>query len=111
MQRLSLFVLISVLALGAFAAPATAETREQRVSYADLDVSSDAGADALLRRVRRAAEHVCGYRSAQRFLRERAEARACVIDSTNRAVVAVGHPVVTARHEQRAYPLIADAGR
>ena len=52
----------ATIAVAAIAAPAHAGT--STVSYADLDLSSQDGIDALHSRVRKAAREVCGFNDA-----------------------------------------------
>ena len=58
-MRKSVIVIAALLASGAVAAPAAAESIAVAVSYADLDLSSPAGATALKHRIAAAAERVC----------------------------------------------------
>jgi UrcA family protein len=66
-----------------------------RVSYADLNLDSRAGAEALLRRVGQAAESVCGSRPSD-HLDDLMIYRACVRSVADRAVANLGHPLVSA---------------
>lgn len=72
-------------------APASAETRTRTVSYADLDLRSDAGVDTLNRRVKTAARIVCGTAAAPGYaeMRDMLQCRERAISSANRAVVTV----------------------
>jgi UrcA family protein len=53
-------MIATVISLGAAAAPVRAETPTAKVSYADLDLSNKADAAKLHRRIRYAAQEVCG---------------------------------------------------
>jgi UrcA family protein len=91
--------LTAVLALGIAAGGHTASaedtaTASVKVKYADLDLTSEAGARALLQRLHRAAKTVCGDRGDDPF--ERYLWAPCVADATNRAVATLGNPLVTA---------------
>ncbi len=66
-----------------------------KVSYADLNLDSRAGAEALLRCVDQAAESICGPRPAG-HLDELMIYRACVRGVADRAVANLGHPLVSA---------------
>jgi len=71
-----------------WAQPASAQyvTEQLAVEHADLDLGSAAGANVLLRRIRSAAEEVCGYDRNDRYLRSRREARGCVRRAMSQAV-------------------------
>jgi UrcA family protein len=58
-------------------APAAAQTRETRLTYADLNLSSSAGVEVLNARIRNAARQACGQRFGRVSLREYAQVRAC----------------------------------
>ena len=114
-RRATSIALAAALLLGAVAAtPASAEpwTFSQRVSYAGLDLNSDAGARAMLYRIHNAAASVCGDRPGLRPLNERATVNACMADASDRAVADLGSSNVTAMYFQRQPSVIfADAGR
>jgi len=63
--RLSLLLLlgISVPAVGMAAAPSQIDDASIKVSYADLNIQSEAGARVLYTRLKRASEEVCGIQS------------------------------------------------
>ena len=98
----------ALAALSAIAAshPATAgsqsgspETRSTRVSYADLDLQTEAGARAVFQRIRRAARSVCEINMDDAW-DGRVRYFACVRDSTNHAVDKVNSPLVTAMNSE-----------
>ena len=93
----------AALAFAAMAStPAAAEERfANRVSYADLNLNSTAGADAMLNRIELAALQGCEARSGRMTLSDRAIQRACVRGSMDGAVTYLGNPLVTARHVAR----------
>lgn len=64
----------------ALAAPAAAELRSARVSYADLDLASETGQQALERRVKRAIRSVCGIRAGEPLFMHR-QHRGCVAEA------------------------------
>jgi UrcA family protein len=98
------------------AAPALgrdAQVGEIRVAIGDLNLERDAGARALLGRLRDAAEKVCGVRAdLERDLRYRTEARSCVREAVDAAVERLNAPRVTALHEnsQRKLRHLAERG-
>lgn len=76
------------------------EARRVAVSYADLDLSKPAGADALYKRIRLASERVCRvYES--RDLPLIATSRGCYRSTVNAAVAQVNHPRLTALHDRK----------
>lgn len=66
------------------------------VDYADLDLSQDAGVQALYARLQKASERVCGDNRDVRNLRMKLLYDACYQDSLARAVDNVGHAAVRA---------------
>ena len=75
---------------------ADSETASVKVSIADLNVRSEAGARAALRRFRAAAEDVCGYKQGHTSIARAADQSACVKAAVDGAVVSLGEPMVTA---------------
>ncbi len=65
-----------IVALALAAAPAAAAPQQARVSLAGLDLTTEAGVAALDRRIRLAADRLCGTWQAASLL-ERRTARAC----------------------------------
>lgn len=103
MTRMLPALAVSALAFAAMATPLAAkETSRNAVtlSYADLDLTSEAGANALLRRVDRAARQVCGITHAQRGLFQR-QRRQCVAETVGETVAKIDAPVVTQMHATR----------
>jgi UrcA family protein len=78
------------------ASAATVERTTQRVSYADLNLDHQAGAELMLHRIRSAADAVCGDRFGRMSLREHAGIRACSRAAMNKGVSDVGSPVLAA---------------
>ncbi len=74
------------------------------VNYADLDLHSAKGAEALLQRVRNASRLVCRAAEPSRPTQlDRAQVfRACVTASLDRAVMALDAPMVTAVYRDEA---------
>jgi UrcA family protein len=71
-----------------------------RVSYADLDLTTEAGVGALYGRLRNAAQHACGGRP-DRTLRRLAHWRACYEASIDRAVAQIDRPALASYHRAR----------
>ncbi len=78
--------------------PIVAET----VSYADLDLSTETGADQLLKRLDRAAQRACGPEPSHSPLTPRLTAHyeLCVRDAVDVAVERVGSPLLSAMNNQ-----------
>ena len=86
------FALVSVLAvLGASPALADEATRSVRVSYADLNLTTQAGAATLYGRIRSAARQVCGY--------EGPSFTSCFKKAVGDAVAQVNSPQLTALYQ------------
>ena len=105
MSRLALGALASALILVTPGIVQGAEVQEQvQVNLEGIDTTSDRGASQALRRIRRAAEAVCGVRTGVQPYGERRQARACVDEAVSDAVDALGDPMVTARYRgERSY--------
>ena len=88
---------VTTLLIGCLAATAqattttlTTETRQAVVSYADLTLESEAGAQTLLRRIKFAARRVCGVNDIGVLAIEfRAQLHRCAEQATARAVADV----------------------
>jgi UrcA family protein len=85
---------------GAFAStPQSSEdVRRITVHFDDLNLEQPRGLAALYRRVRLAAEQVCGEPQRPGEAIISADWRACVAQAVERAVVAVDRPALTAYH-------------
>lgn len=90
----------AVSAPSAIAASVHDEPEAMTVSYADLDLSNEEGAEALYRRIRSAARTVCDV-SVSRDLREIRLARDCYDAAVTEAVATLDTPLVTALHRNR----------
>ena len=97
-------VIAALAALSAIAAghPAAAgtqigspDTRSTRVSYADLNLQSEAGARTMFQRIRHAARSVCEINLNDEW-DGRVQYFACVRDTTDRAVATLNSPLVAA---------------
>lgn len=73
-------------------------THTVTVRYADLNLSSVAGANTLYRRIVGAARFSCGYKG--QGLREQMEWRSCYKNAVADAVAAVNSPNLTAIYNQ-----------
>jgi UrcA family protein len=87
---------------GAFAStpPAGEDVRRITVRFDDLNLEQPRGVAALYRRVRHAAEQVCGEPQRPGEAIISADWRACVAQAVERAVVAVDRPALTAYHRE-----------
>lgn len=100
------FAAAALVFAGFAATPAFADTGAPpsaphvAVAYDDLNLSTSAGADAMLDRLETASRRVCrsagsGYRGLDR----RHARQACAEATLSAAVASLGSPVVTARYE------------
>jgi UrcA family protein len=86
-----------LLAASAFAAAAS-DTRSVRVSYAELDLSNDAGVERLYSRLKFAAAEVCGSADI-RELAALGRQVSCAQQALDRAVEGVHSARLTERHK------------
>jgi UrcA family protein len=103
MNRLSTTTLTFALALGfqsAHAADTPQDSPSLVVQYADLDVSHSAGATALYRRLKGAAETVCAPFDG-RDLASRTTFNACVQSALATAVAKVNQPALTSYYKAK----------
>ena len=98
MKRSPMIALASAIALSfaAVAPAAAAERAAERVGYADLNLESRAGAEAMLDRIQRAVERVCGKRSGKLALAFRMRIERCVNAEMADEVADLGNANVTA---------------
>ena len=87
------------------AAPAFAQSYPESrvVTYGELDLNSDAGADTRIRRINNAAEAVCGRHDGPRPTCQAASDRACEYETTDDGVDQVNHPMVASRYYGSGY--------
>jgi UrcA family protein len=87
---------------GAFAAalPAGEDVGRITVRFDDLNLEQPRGVAVLYRRLRHAAEQVCGEPQRPGEVIMSADWRVCVAQAVERAVVTVDRPVLTAYHRQ-----------
>jgi len=99
MKHSLIFAITSCAVLGLVAlSPASAATSEritQRVTYADLNLDNQAGAEVMFHRIRSAANQACGDRFGPMTLREHMRIRACSRAAVEKSVSDVGSPVLT----------------
>ncbi len=82
--------------------------KETAVTYADLDLSREAGAQILIQRMRAAAAKVCGPAPDLRQMEMHRVYVACVNDTLQRSVASVNAPVVTSLYQGLATTLARD---
>jgi UrcA family protein len=104
---------VAALFVGSTFAAAPAETLQQKVSYADLNVTRAEGVTTLYKRVHSAAENVC-HPLESRDLTQQSQWRACVRSSISQAIAQINVPALTsyaqARDGYSGSPLIAGNG-
>ena len=88
----------TLISVDASAAPSAEGDRSVTVSYADLNISSPAGATVLYGRIKRAAGLVCGTSPNPAEMGRHLIWRACVDGAVANAVATVGSPRLTALH-------------
>jgi UrcA family protein len=76
------------------------EVRQQKVSYADLNLRTDAGARTLLDRVQGAAKKVCAPEPSPNDLTQQTDFKTCLHDAVAGAVAELGNPTVSALYAQ-----------
>lgn len=92
------------LAPAAMAEPDVVRPVSATVSYADLDLSTDAGARTMLQRIRFTAREMCGSEPVHSPLTPRAptQFRNCVIDAVDSAVAGLGATLVASLNNTEA---------
>lgn len=91
---------VAALFVGSTFAATPAETLQQKVSYADLNLTRAEGITTLYKRVQSAAEHVCAPLES-RELSQRSHWRACVHSSISRAIAQIDVPALTSYAQAR----------
>jgi UrcA family protein len=105
MKRTLIAGLFALASFAAFAQPAAAETRSDRdrlvekVQTADLDLTRQAGAATLERRLRATAQRLCHRPTHPGNLVYWSAYRACLRETLEEAVAQVDAPLVLARFE------------
>jgi UrcA family protein len=103
MTRILQALAVTALAVAAATTPLAAKETNRSavvVRYADLDLTSEAGASVLLRRIDRAAKQVCGMDGDVRGLYRRQQ-RACHAETLSETVTKVDAPLVTQIYAQQ----------
>jgi UrcA family protein len=99
------FALVSALAvLGASPALADETVRSVKVSYADLDLNTQAGAATLYGRIRAAAKQVCGP---DEWAYGHSTFKRCFNQALGNAVAKVNNPQLTALHQGKSPAMTA----
>jgi|SRR5580692_1137504 UrcA family protein len=93
-------VCLAAVAAGAHADEAAVAVPTRTVHYADLNLNTQAGAAVLYKRIRNAAEQVCGD-VGSRDLAQAAAARACVDRAIFASVHTVNNPQLTSEYNAR----------
>lgn len=103
MKSSPMIALASAIALSfaAIAPAAAAERAAERVGYADLNLDNRAGAQAMLGRIQRAVEHVCGERRGTIPMALRARIERCVNAEMADEVADLGNANVSALYYGR----------
>jgi UrcA family protein len=116
-------VLATLAALGLFATAYAASARPMietadmvstPVSYADLNLSTEAGAKVMLRRITNAARDICGSEPPRKEFDTYHLYGACLKTVTDRAVAKLNSPLVTALNsgdDDKIAVILASAGR
>ena len=92
---------LSPVATALAAAPAADALPQVAVTFADLDLASDAGAALLLRRIEAAARQVCGNPRELQPVARSMRVQQCNAQAIERAVTKVGAPKVTLAYRAR----------
>jgi UrcA family protein len=95
------FALSTCLIAHTAAAKDNGDLVEVTVSYADLDLSKPAGAQALYKRIRRAARQVCTPRVVISPIHAGPRFRTCYDEAMANAIAQVNRPVLTALYKEK----------
>ena len=95
--RLAIAVALTSVLAGGTAVASSPQTYSRTVRVGDLNLSTEQGADTALRRIRRAAQYVCGDGSNAHVLWTAASYRSCVRQAQDKAIADLRSPMVTAR--------------
>jgi UrcA family protein len=85
-------------------APRAEDVEQITVHFGDLNLDQPAGVAVLYRRIRNAAEQVCGAPKAPGSMIPSLAWRSCVADSIERSVIAVDRPALTAYYRSHTTP-------
>jgi UrcA family protein len=106
-SKAGIWITAAVLGLtGAWQCGTAAETQVSQITvhFGDLNVDRPAGSTVLYRRIRHAAEEVCGERRDPGTQMISSQWRSCVAQAIDRAVVSLDRPALTAYHRLQAAP-------
>lgn len=97
---------VATVAVIAFSVPAIASAEElkgrsEKVSYSDLNVDKQSGAQVLYRRLQIASKRVCGVESIKNAgsVRAMTEQRRCYRNALDQAVATIDNPTLTRIHQ------------
>jgi UrcA family protein len=99
--------IVAIIVVAAFGAPAFASAdagfkgRAEKVSYSDLNVEKEEGAETLYRRLQQASRRVCGVESIRsvRGAKIESEQRSCYQQALEEAVAEIDSEALNAVHE------------
>jgi UrcA family protein len=100
---------LATLVCGSAFADAPVEP-SKTVSYADLNLKSSAGVEALYTRLKKAAYEVCQIPTGTHQIRIESELKACKADAIDRAVQQTNLPSLTALHQSKTGRMV-DSGQ
>jgi UrcA family protein len=100
MKSIKFLLPVAALALSSIAAAGTRDVPSVVVRYGDLNLNSHAGVAGLHKRLRNAAESVCGDLNT-RVLGLNNAYNTCVADSLSNGVAAVGNPNLSSFHANK----------
>lgn len=110
MPRLFTAVCATALIFTAASPSLAEETQSEIVRFGDLDLNDSYDAELLIARIHGAAGRVCGVRTTTQPLAQWDATRDCRTETTELAVLDVGHPVVTARYYGHTPRVIIEEG-
>jgi UrcA family protein len=97
---------VATVAVIAFSLPAIASAddlagRSEKVTYSDLNVEKEAGAQSLCRRIQQAAKRVCGVESLKVAgnLRQLSQQKNCYRDALDATVAKIDNAALTELHK------------
>ena len=95
-------LMVAAIAPGASAFAADPDGQVSlKVSIADLNLATEAGAREALARIQRTARHICGDGDAEPGLTQQLQFRSCVSEAVQHAVAAINAPMLTAVSQGR----------
>ena len=97
--RVTVAVLATLVCGAAVASPPAEPSKA--VSYADVNLKSSAGIEALYTRIKKAASEVCQIPSGTHQIRIESELKACKAGAVDRAVVDANLPSLVALHQSK----------